>query len=447
MITFLLVRLHVACHTIKDSRTFHHEYLSTHPSKYAIVEYAVQYMSDLVQNGTLILDIHTDDHWSPEDECLNQKYGQLRNRNLHLPLSLASSGCVQSGDNSEMIFCTGKKAIQDYIPRQYSFSIRLDSQGREKTSLNEVYFNIIFLTKQNYTECSRMPYVQSETMRINCSKFYSATSFPNLVGSQTLFEGITSPNNLYVTYLKVLILNRTSSCYKRFFELVCYIYIPKCEETKLLTIPPCREMCEDFFEGCGGFLFSDQFEMNCQYLPPYNGTIPCFHEPVTCEPPSNVNNLRQTSAEYNNYYSPNSEIEYGCTNEGHSIEGDVARRCLYSGQWSSEPKCISKRSNTLLKVLLPIAILLILIISGISYFRLKRKALSEKTSTRMEVNTTRMKENDAFVCCERKDAPYVKFTIVPELEQYHDPPPPLNYASLNEISLSVWPLLIILSVL
>ena len=177
--TFLLVRLHVACDIIKDNRIIHHGYLSTYPSKYATVEYAVRYKSDLAQNRTLVLDIHTDDNWSPELECSNQTCGQLRNRNLHLPLSLTSSECVPSGSNSEMIFCTGKTAIQDYIPRQYSFSIGFYCQNLEKTSLNGVYFNVSIFDQTNHTECSRIVYVQNEAMSINCSKFYTATSFPN----------------------------------------------------------------------------------------------------------------------------------------------------------------------------------------------------------------------------------------------------------------------------
>ena len=244
--TFLLVRLHVACDIIKDNRIIHHGYLSTYPSKYATVEYAVRYKSDLAQNRTLVLDIHTDDNWSPEDECSNQTYGQLRNRNLHFPLSLTFSGCVKSGGNSEMTFCAGKTAIQDYIPRQYSFSIGYDCQKQEKAPLNGVYFNVSISDQTNYTECSQITYVQSKAMSINCSKFYTTTSFPNLIGSQTIAEGITSLNQFYVRYLEALTLNRTSSCYKRFFELVCYTFIPKCKETNFLTIPPCREMCEDF---------------------------------------------------------------------------------------------------------------------------------------------------------------------------------------------------------
>ena len=344
-ITLLLVSLHVVCDIIKDNRTFHHEYLSTYPSKSVRVEYTVRYMSDLAQNGTLILNIYTDDNWSPEHECSNQTYGQLRNHNLHLPLSLPSSRCVPSG-NSEMTFCTGKTAIWDYIPRQYSFSIGFDCYRVEKASLSGVYFNVSIFDQTNHTECSRITNVQNKAMMVNCSKFYSTTSFPNLIGSQTLVQGITSLNNFYVRYLETLTLNRTSSCYKRFFELVCYTFISKCEETKLLTIPRCREMCEDFFEGCGGFRFLDLFEMNCQYLPLRNGTIPCLYELVTCDPPSDVKNLRKSSTE-RDYYLANSKIEYAYTNDRDILDGAATRRCLYSGQWSSEPKCVSGGSYTL----------------------------------------------------------------------------------------------------
>ena len=119
------------------------------------------------------------------------------------------------------------------------------------------------------------------------------------------------------------------------------------------------------------------------------------------------------------YYLASYGIEHACTHEGDIIDGDATRRCLYSGEWSSEPKCIAKRSYTILKGVLhvlPIAIVgVLIIIGGLFYFHLERKALSEKTSTRQ-------KENDAFVICAMSDARYVKYNIVPALEDNHDPP-------------------------
>ena len=62
-------------------------------------------------------------------------------------------------------------------------------------------------------------------------------------------------------------------------------------------------------------------------------------------------------------------------------------------------------------MLLPISILVVLIIiGGIFYFRSERKASSEKTSTRV-------KENDAFVCYESDDRSFVYDTIFPALEE------------------------------
>ena len=249
-----------------------------------------------------------------------------------------------------------------YIPRQYSFSIGFDCKNLRKASLNGVYFNISISDQTNHTKCSRIPHAQSEVMSVNCSKFYSKTSFPNPIGSQTLVEGIASMNQFYVRYLQALTLNSTSSCYKMLSKLICFIFIPKCGERELLTISPCREMCEDFLEACGGILFSDLFEMNCQYLPSQNGTISCLYQPVTCEHPSYISNGLEKTFTEQDYYLVNSEIEYACTDGRYITNGEGTRKCLYSGQWSKEPKCVSEGSDSLLKVFLPITILAVLII-------------------------------------------------------------------------------------
>ena len=410
----LLINFDVKCDIIRNNGTFYHEYISTYPSKYATVEYSVQYMSELAQNGTLILDIYTDDDWSPEHECSNRTYGQLRNSNLHLLLVSPFSTCEQTG--SRETFCTGKTTIQDYIPRQYSFSIGFDCKSLRKASLNGVYFNISISQQANHTKCSKIPHAQSQAMSLNCLKLYSTTSFPNPVGSQTLAEGMASMNQFYVRYLEALTLNRTSSCYKMVSELICHIFIPKCGERELPTISPCREMCEDFFEACEGFLSSHVFKMNCQYLPSQNGNIPCLYKPVTCGRPSALNNgleIAFTEQEY----MVNTEIEYSCKDKGYIMNGEGTRRCLYSGRWSTEPKCVSEGSDRLLKVFLPVTILVVLIIfSGGLYFRFKWKASSGKTLSRNREYDAALFYN--FDC----DDEFAMDTILPALEETHDPP-------------------------
>ena len=158
----LLINFDVKCDIIRNNGTFYHEYLSTYPSKYATVEYSIRYTSELAQNETLVLDIYTDDDWSSEQECSNGTYGQLRNNNLHITLASPFSTCEQT-DSKETIFCTGKTTIQDYIPRQYSFSIGSDCKSLRKASLNGVYFNITIKRNESHevlknTLCSKRSY-------------------------------------------------------------------------------------------------------------------------------------------------------------------------------------------------------------------------------------------------------------------------------------------------
>ena len=172
-------------------------------------------------------------------------------------------------------------------------------------------------------------------------------------------------------------------------------------------------MCEDFLEGCGEILLSDIFNINCQYLPVMNGTIPCIYRPVTCESPSKAKNSFIENFTHHGHYLANSEVEYMCIDDRYMIKGDATRRCLLNGLWSREPKCVSDGFNNFMEVFVSIAFLVLLIITGGScYCRLKEKQYRQLETTTL----TRTKTFDAFVVCEHRDLRYVGRTLVPALE-------------------------------
>ena len=103
------------------------------------------------------------------------------------------------------------------------------------------------------------------------------------------------------------------------------------------------------------------------------------------------------------------------------LVGNSTVRCLYSGIWSDPPVCKDKESsNNLLKILLPTFILIwcLLVVVIIIYVdkRRRRNALRN-------VILRRRREYDAYVCFDfDENNDYAMNTILPELEEQHDPP-------------------------
>ena len=117
-------------------------------------------------------------------------------------------------------------------------------------------------------------------------------------------------------------------------------------------VPPCREACLDFLEGCVAHLISflpkiklitgknftniseidRQQMMNCNYLPMVNGTSPCFYEPVSCPaPPSMQNGYLLNVTNSTGSYPVGSAQNYVCLDEDDITENKTVT-WLYSGQ-------------------------------------------------------------------------------------------------------------------
>ena len=75
------------------------------------------------------------------------------------------------------------------------------------------------------------------------------------------------------------------SCYQHRVEFLCYMFVSKCDPNSKRIIPPCREMCHDYKNGC-----YQGAPFDCDYLPPLVGDVPCFYEPVWCKDPPTVKN-------------------------------------------------------------------------------------------------------------------------------------------------------------
>ena len=347
---------------------------------------------------------------TPKQKCSNRTYGQVRNYKLHIPLFSTTSQCKRQ--NGETV-CTGRTRIQSSRRRQYSFSIGFDCDS-DDGSFNRLRENITLYEESNFTQCDKIPDLSSAIVGTDCGKFYPFTSFPNLMGDQNLQEAMSSLNSFYVRYHGALTSNNTASCYKHFDELVCYLFFPRCENRDLL--PPCRDMCQEYFKGCGAILSSDFFKMNCQYLPLKNEGIPCFYKPVTCKPPMVIDNAIIKNFTNGTHYFATSEIEYACSN-GYSLHGDAIVTCQFNGQWSNEPLCERKQgSYEVYQFILPIIVLIVVETICVIFYRWWRK---RKFSVK---SLSRNMDYDAFVICRSKDIDYVADKVIPALEEHHDPP-------------------------
>ena len=348
------------------------------------------------------------------------------------------SYCENFKNDSKLRKCNGSATIQDYIPRNFGFSFGFYC-GHAKYSLKGLKFNISIYDQTNETECYPIP----NDDFIQCRNHYSHMSLPNLVGAPD-WAFLSSRLKVIGTVVTLSFLI-AEPCYKHLQEVLCYAALPKCNSSESGIILPCKEMCYDLWNACeGNFLgllkkgasiqksvlydLSQTLQkfavgpmgrseiLDCGYLPSRYGTIPCFYKAVTCEAPQNSNNAiikTKHSGDNNDTYSVFSQVEYACANETLVLDGENTRSCLYSGQWSEKPKCVSKSKDKafilVIAILIVVFIPLALLISIVLWFKLRK--------TKNSPLFTRNREFDAFVCYDEADANFAHGTIITELEK------------------------------
>ena len=140
-------------------------------------------------------------------------------------------------------------------------------------------------------------------------------------------------------------------------------------------------------------------EFDCDYLPSLEGDIPCFSKNVTCKTPPTVKNatMLNTSVTYE-IYSVLDTVDYSCS-EGFQMVGNKKISCMYSGEWSTPPKCSLPSTSTAhpLVVVLPVLLfpLLVLFVTVIVRCRIKsKKKIQHNLNTfhQVELDTILMEE-------------------------------------------------------
>ena len=204
-------------------------------------------------------------------------------------------------------------------------------------------------------------------------------------------------------------------------------------------VPPCREACLDLLEACvyhflpilpklgvitgkklSGISKDELLKVaNCSYLPPVNGSTPCFYKPVNCPAPPTVQNgflLNTNNVTTSN--SLGSQEEYPCLDD-YVLIGNVTVTYQHSGQWSEMPKCGSRDQNLISPLLIVVPLLIMAF--GIFMVVLARTFVIVNNPKRLQLN--RHKDYDAFVCYNfDDDRNFVFDSILPELGDNHDPP-------------------------
>ena len=164
---------------IMNDTQFYYRTLSVYPSKLATIEYSVNF--NICSECKVKLHIYTTDSDIQNDiasQCHNKKYGQLRNENLHTPLNARLNPyrfttCILN-KTDKVVYCNGKTTIQDYKPRNYSFSFGFYCGHYSKPpSLKGLSFYISIYKQKNKTKCVPAP-VNKEFP--SCWKFYDHMS-------------------------------------------------------------------------------------------------------------------------------------------------------------------------------------------------------------------------------------------------------------------------------
>ena len=411
---------------IKEDTGFYYQRLSAFPSKMATIEYTITFNNTNIELyyvndswNVVQLDIYTSENdQNLRKKCSNNGFGQVRNENLHTPLGnrgkpYRSTTCNLDEVDSDVLHCKGRTVIQDFIPRNYGFSIGYSCKELVRPSLRGMLFNFTISGQTNRTTCIKIPKYKNRGFK--CHERYAYTSLPNFIGDLDK-HNVWINSNLVAIILEFFVSSNKPFCYKYFKEFACRVAYPECNPVNTRVVHICRETCYDFVESCfkifSSFLqnlnssridvswkriepMNARDELDCDNLPSVNDTIPCFYKPVMCDPPPNVTNARIINgSEHDRSYLANFQAHYECVDKTFQMEGNSTVTCMFSGFWSETPRCSSvpdsSSTNPLLFVL-PILIIPLCLWVVLCLFVWSRKGKSGYIYYRH-------KEYDAFVC-------------------------------------------------
>ena len=407
--------------SVSEDENFIHETFPVEPSKSAIIGIDI-FLPNRIPFPVWLGIYTTEDHVNIEKQCTESVYGQVRNRDLHLEISSSKySRLLRCYSISKYTtHCTGNVTVQDFIPRNFSFSFGFDCEEINATSsLKGLSYNVTIVTRGNETECSQLDVAHDSV----CS-YSEYRVFPNLIGGENT-DGI--PLNLML---------RSSECYQHSRRFLCDLYILRCDPKSNEVIPPCREMCHDYLHGCSHISQREWKYINCDYLPSTNDAIHCLDEKVLCPDPSEMHDVRVTvsNTKQRNYSAEYSySAEYRCATYFISqiklrMTGNRTIYCMYNGKWSSKQPVCTKPFWFFLFVLLCVGFALIhglaIILSCFPELDTTEKLDKDPKLSSRKRNVpllSRKRAFDAFVLYHfDSDDSFIINNLLPELEETRD---------------------------
>ena len=211
---------------ISDGVTFIHKTFPVPPSMRAIIEYHVYYPKNAWmkwRHYPMIGIYTTPDHINIRNQCTKIHHGQVQNSNLHAHLRED----VCKTEPSDKIHCSDRITIQDFVPRNFSFSIGLRCDEKSSnSSLRGLYYNISISAQTNKTKCIEVP------VNDTCYRYMQFGVLPNLLGEE---NAVTDKVARHFQKIKL-----DSSCYQYKIELFCYLHLNKCNPKELfLPVQKC----------------------------------------------------------------------------------------------------------------------------------------------------------------------------------------------------------------
>ena len=222
--------------TILDNTKFYYGKLNKYPSRKVTIEVSISHSG---ANHTL--DLYTfKDNLKIGINCSYQNFGQLRNKAFSIRVRDGTYRFLSFGYEDKIMECHGKTTVQVYKPKNFAFSFGFtcDKKFNHHPTLIGLTFNICLYDETNDNQCSPVEKVCGSP---DCSRYYSQTIFPNLVGTPDGREASHEIVYLDQVY-KLLVPNSVHyNCYQHLQEFLCHVIFPECNSTSNQMTPICRE--------------------------------------------------------------------------------------------------------------------------------------------------------------------------------------------------------------
>ena len=210
---------------ISEDITFLHKTFPVPPSIRAIIEVDAAFpdISIRQQGHCPATGIYTtDNHTNIKKRCTYLEFGQLANGNLH-PKIRNDEGrylMIRCFSDDGKTHCIGKIIVQDFKPRNFSFSFGFPCKEINAiSSLKGLVYNISIHKQTNDTNCIWVPY---NTAR-ECHQYFRHTALPNLIGGENI-KTASKDYEKFISY--VLLLDMIGLCYQHYKSLsAMYLFL------------------------------------------------------------------------------------------------------------------------------------------------------------------------------------------------------------------------------